>query len=181
MKNNKTNTTAQDLISAVDFDCLAEEQATQIVAARYNTLLAEKHENAGSQVVYELLVATSKHSQSKSPLFAKLAIYCFHCGWEWKEFHADMKSAYSRFHESRGNEPLSAKELSSHSGKWAGFKKREDLWNMQGKSQSPDNELAAIKKTLKRLESKLSELHPSGKEWKECKLLAESVASLIDA
>lgn len=176
-----TTTTAQDLISAVDFDCLAEEQATQIVAARYNTLLAEKHENAGAQVAYELLVATSKHSQSKSPLFAKLAIYCYHCGWEWSDFHADMKSAYSRFHESRTGKPLTSKELSSHSGKWAGFKKREDLWDIKGKSQAPDNDLAAIRKTLKRLEDKLSELNPSGEKWKECKLLAESVASLIDA
>lgn len=176
-----TTTTAQDLINAIDFDCIAEEKATQIVLNRWHTLTKEGHDNAGELVIFELLVATSKHSQSKSPLFAKLAVYCYHAHWTWKEFHADMKKAYSRFHESRTGKPLTPKELSSHSGKWAGFKKREDLWDIKGKSQSPDNDLAAIRKTLKRLEDKLSELNPSGEKWKECKLLAESVASLIDA
>jgi len=171
-------TTKQDLINAIDFDIMAEDQAVQIVMARYNTLHEIDPFNAGSQVIHELLVATSKHSASNSPLFAKIAVYCYHAGWKWEDFHKDMKKAYVAFWKEKGKE-LSSKELSSHSGKWAGFKKREDLWNVAGKSQSQDDELANILKSLRRVKAKLEEMEPDTDASAKVRSSLEDIAALI--
>lgn len=174
----KKETTKQDLINAIDFDIMAEDQAIQIVMARYNTLHEIDPFNAGSQVIHELLVATSKHSASKSPLFAKIAVYCYHAGWKWEDFHKDMKKAYVAFWKEKGKE-LSSKELSSHSGKWAGFKKREDLWNVAGKSQSQDDELTNILKSLRRVKAKLEEMGPDDEASKKVQSSLDDIQSLI--
>ena len=174
----KETTTKQDLIEAIDFDIMSENNAIQIVMARYNTLHEIDPFNAGSQVIHELLVATSKHSQSKSPLFAKIAVYCYHAGWEWDDFHKDMKKAYVAFWKEKGKE-LSSKELSSHSGKWAGFKKREDLWNVAGKSQSQDDELTNILKSLRRVKAKLEDMEPDTDAAKKVQSSLDDIQSLI--
>lgn len=172
-------TTKQDLIEAIDFDIMSEDNAIQIVMARFNTLLeGDDYANAGSQVIHELLVATSKHSQSKSPLFAKIAVYCYHADWKWEDFHKDMKKAYVAFWKEKGKE-LSSKELSSHSGKWAGFKKREDLWNVAGKSQSQDDELTNILKSLRRVKAKLEEMGPDDEAAAKVQSSLDDIQSLI--
>ena len=174
----QNTTTKQDLIEAIDFDIMSEDNAVKIVMARFNTLHDVDPFNAGSQVIHELLVATSKHSQSKSPLFAKIAVYCYHAGWEWEDFHKDMKKAYVAFQKAKGKE-LSSKELSSHSGKWAGFKKREDLWDVAGKSQSQDDELNNILKSLRRVKAKLEEMGPDDEAAAKVQSSLDDIQSLI--
>ena len=174
----QNTTTKQDLIEAIDFDIMSEDNAVQIVMARFNTLHDVDPFNAGSQVIHELLVATIKHSQSKSPLFAKIAVYCYHAGWKWEDFHKDMKKAYVAFQKAKGKE-LSSKELSSHSGKWAGFKKREDLWNVAGKSQSQDDELNNILKSLRRVKAKLEEMGPDDEAAAKVQSSLDDIQSLI--
>ena len=176
MKN--TETTKQELIEAINFDIMSEDNAIQIVMARFNTLHDVDPFNAGSQVIHELLVATSKHSQTQSPLFAKIAVYCYHAGWKWEDFHKDMKKAYVAFWKEKGKE-LSSKELSSHSGKWAGFKKREDLWDVVGKSQSQDDELNNILKSLRRVKAKLEEMGPDDEAAAKVQSSLDDIQSLI--
>lgn len=175
---NTTKTTKQDLIEAINFDIMSEDQAIQIVMARFNTLHDGDPVNAGTQVIHELLVATSKHSSSASPLFAKIAVYCYHAGWKWDDFHQDMKKAYLTFWKEKGKE-LTSKEISSHSGKWAGFKKREDLWNVIGKSQSQDDELTNILKSLRRVKAKLEEIQLNEGESFKIKSSLDDIQSLI--
>ena len=73
----KKNTTANDLIAAIDLMFDSIEQASLTLFNRWETLAAEGKDNAASLAIFEALVATSKRSTNGNPYFTEIANLCY--------------------------------------------------------------------------------------------------------
>jgi len=176
----KKNTTAKDLIAAVELMFDSIDQAATVLYGRWETLQAEG-ENAGSLAIFELLVATSKRSTNSSPYFTEIANLCYLAGWEWADFNADMLGAYRLFLDWKG-EKLSNKKLNSRAGVcWGRFKKDPELWGeyVEPKEKKAEDELANILKTLRRVKAKLEEMGPNEEAAAKVKSSLDDIQSLI--
>lgn len=185
-RNNKTNTmkkntTANDLIAAIDLMFDSIDQASLTLFNRWETLTAEGEDNAASLAIFEALVATSKRSTNACPYFTEIANMCYLAGWEWSDFNADMLGAYKLYLDWKG-EKISAKKLNSRAGGcWGRFKKDPELWGeyVEPKEKKAEDELANILKTLRRVKAKLEEMGPDDEASAKVQSSLNDIQSLI--
>ncbi len=177
----KKNTTANDLIAAIELMFDSTEQAAKILYGRWETLQSEGEDNAASLAIFELLVATSKRSTNGNPYFTEIANLCYLAGWEWSDFNADMLGAYKLYLDWKG-EKISAKKLNSRAGGcWGRFKKDPELWGeyVEPKEKKAEDELNSILKTLRRVKAKLEEMGPDDEAAAKVKSSLDDIAELI--
>ena len=177
----KKNTTANDLIAAIDLMFDSVEQASTVLYGRWETLQAEGEDNAASAAIFELLVATSKRSTNACPYFTEIANLCYLAGWEWQDFNSDMLGAYKLYLDWKG-EKISAKKLNSRAGGcWGRFKKCPELWGeyVEPKEKKAEDELAAILKSLSRVKAKLEDMEPDTDASAKVRSSLEDIAALI--
>lgn len=177
----KKETTKNDLEAAIELMFDSIDQASLTLFNRWETLAAEGKENASSLAIFEALVATSKRSTNGSPYFTEIANMCYLAGWEWADFNADMLGAYRLYLDWKG-EKISAKKLNSRAGGcWGRFKKDPELWGeyTEPKEKKPEDDLANILKTLRRVKAKLEEMGPNEEAAAKVQSSLDDIQSLI--
>jgi hypothetical protein len=173
----KETTTKKDLIEAINIMLDSSNLAADALLGRWETLNHQRVEEAGAVALLETIVATS--NRGGKPLFTEIAHMAYLSGWDWEDFNADMKKAYSSFVELTG-EDITPKLLNSRfGGCWGRFKNDPELWGEEKAPKESEDDITSILKTLKRVHAKLEDMKLGVKASKKVQSSLNDIQSLI--